>query len=161
MHYKINMMKISKITIVAALAALAGTAVPAAGRAGTQNGKTMKATELTDAEFKTAIFDYTKSNDWKYAGDFPAVIDFYASWCGPCKAMAPVIENLAAEYAGRVRIYKVDVDKERRLAALFGVRSIPTFLFIPMGRKPQQAAGAMGIDDMRRIIDTTLLGGEK
>lgn len=154
-------MKMTKIGIVAALALLAGIAVPAAGRAETKNSKTMKAIELTEAEFRTAIFDYTKSNDWKYAGDQPAVIDFYATWCGPCKMMAPVMETLAAEYAGRVRVYKVDVDKEQQLAALFGVRSIPTFLFIPKEGKPQHATGAMGIDDMRKIIDSTLLGGKQ
>lgn len=154
-------MKTFKITIVSALALLAGIAVPAAGRAETKNSETMKATELTEPEFRTAIFDYTKSNEWKYAGDRPAVIDFYATWCGPCKMMAPVMETLAAEYEGRVRVYKVDVDKERRLAALFGVRSIPTFLFIPMEGKPQHASGAMGIDQMRKIIDSTLLDGKK
>lgn len=86
------------------------------------------------------------------------MIDFYATWCGPCKAMAPVMETLAEEYAGRVHIYKVDVDKEKRLAALFGVRSIPTFIFIPAAGNPQHANGAMGIEQMRGIIDSTLLG---
>lgn len=151
-------MKKSRIGIVSALALLAGAAAPGALRAETQNTKTMKAIELTEAEFKTAIFDYTKNDDWKYEGDLPAVIDFYATWCGPCKMMSPVMETLAGEYEGRVRIYKVDVDKERRLAALFGVRSIPTFVFIPRTGKPQHATGAMGIDDMRKIVDGTLLG---
>ncbi|WP_418983180.1 thioredoxin [Alistipes sp.] len=151
-------MKKSRIGIVSALALLAGAAAPGALRAETQNTKTMKAIELTEAEFKTAIFDYTKNNDWKYEGDLPAVIDFYATWCGPCKMMSPVMETLAGEYEGRVRVYKVDVDKERRLAALFGVRSIPTFIFIPRAGKPQHATGAMGIDDMRKIVDGTLLG---
>lgn len=151
-------MKKSRIGIVSALALLAGAAAPGALRAETQNTKTMKAIELTEAEFKTAIFDYTKNDDWKYEGDLPAVIDFYATWCGPCKMMSPVMETLAGEYEGRVRIYKVDVDKERRLAALFGVRSIPTFIFIPRTGKPQHATGAMGIDDMRKIVDGTLLG---
>lgn len=152
-------MKTTKITIVAALAALAGMVHPATGRAATQIGKNMKAIELTEAAFRSDVFDYTKNDEWKFAGDQPAVIDFYATWCGPCKMMAPVMETLAGEYAGRVRIYKVDVDKEQQLAALFGVRSIPTFLFIPMEGKPQHASGAMGIDDMRKIIDKTLLGG--
>lgn len=151
-------MKKFETKIVLALALLAGIAFPTAGRAETKNTKTMKAIELTDAAFKSAIFDYTKQEEWKYEGDLPAVIDFYATWCGPCKMMAPVVETLAGEYEGRVRVYKVDVDKERRLAALFGVRSIPTFLFIPRTGKPQHATGAMGIDDMRKIIDGTLLG---
>lgn len=148
-----------KTTIVAALALLAGVMIPAAGRAETKKSKAMKATELTAAEFKTQIFDFSKNDTWNYEGDLPVVIDFYATWCGPCKMMAPVVETLAGEYEGRVRVYKVDVDKERQLAALFGVRSIPTFVFIPKdGGKPQHAAGAMGIDQMRKIIDGTLLG---
>lgn len=119
----------------------------------------MKATELTTDEFQRLIFDFSKNSDqWSYRGDLPAVIDFYATWCGPCKTMAPVMETLADEYEGKVRVYKVDVDKEQRLAALFGVRSIPTFVFIPMQGKPQHATGAMGIGEMRRIIDGTLLG---
>ena len=104
------------------------------------------------------IYDYEKNpTAWKYEGDLPAVIDFYATWCGPCKMMAPVMETLAGEYEGRVRIYKIDVDKEQRLAALFGVRSIPTFLFIPQSGDPQHAMGAMDITQMRRIIDEVLL----
>ncbi|MBS6100313.1 MAG: thioredoxin [Alistipes sp.] len=118
----------------------------------------MKAIELTAEAFQKQVFDYTKNSEWKYEGDLPAVIDFYATWCGPCKAMAPVMETLAEEYAGRVHIYKVDVDKEKRLAALFGVRSIPTFIFIPAAGNPQHANGAMGIEQMRGIIDSTLLG---
>ena len=85
------------------------------------------------------------------------VIDFYAPWCGPCRMMGPVMESLAEEYAGKVRMYKVNVDKEKRLAAIFRVRSIPTFLFIPMSGEPKHANGAMEIAQMRRIIDTTLL----
>ena len=118
----------------------------------------MKAIELTTAEFKTQIFDFSANETWKYNGDLPAVIDFYATWCGPCKMMSPVMETLAGEYEGRLRVYKVDVDKEKRLAALFKIRSIPTFIFIPMNGEPQHANGAMGIEEMRKIIDGTLLG---
>lgn len=117
----------------------------------------MKAIELNTAEFRKQIFDYTKAEEWKYEGDMPAVIDFYATWCGPCKMMAPVMESIAGEYAGKIRVYKVDVDKERRLAALFKIRSIPTFIFIPMDGEPQHANGAMDISQMRGIIDAKLL----
>ena len=89
--------------------------------------------------------------------DKPVLVDFFADWCNPCRMMGPVMESLAEEYAGKVRIYKVNVDKEKRLAAIFRVRSIPTFLFIPMSGEPKHANGAMEIAQMRRIIDTTLL----
>lgn len=146
-------------TAFAALFALLGVTACAQNRSGSKNETTMKAMELNAAEFRKLIYDYEKNPaGWKYEGDLPAVIDFYATWCGPCKMMAPVMETLADEYEGRVRIYKVDVDKEQRLAALFGVRSIPTFLFIPQSGDPQHATGAMDISQMRRIIDEVLLG---
>ena len=148
-----------KSTILTAALLLTGTTVGAENHSASKNQQAMKAIELTAEAFQKQVFDYTKNSEWKYEGDLPAVIDFYATWCGPCKAMAPVMENLAEEYAGRVHIYKVDVDKEKRLAALFGVRSIPTFIFIPAAGNPQHANGAMGIEQMRGIIDSTLLGG--
>ena len=146
-----------KTTFLAA-AVLLGLPVAAQRSDDTQKTKNMKAIELTTAEFKTQIFDFSANETWKYNGDLPAVIDFYATWCGPCKMMSPVMETLAGEYEGRVRVYKVDVDKEKRLAALFKIRSIPTFIFIPMNGEPQHANGAMGIEEMRKIIDGTLLG---
>lgn len=145
-------------TALFAAALLLGFSAAAQNRDNTQKPKNMKAIELTTAEFKEQIFDFSASEEWKYKGDLPAVIDFYATWCGPCKAMAPVMETLAGEYEGRVKVYKVDVDKEKRLAALFGIRSIPTFLFIPADGEPQHANGAMSIEQMRKIIDGTLLG---
>ena len=144
-------------TAVLAAAVLIALPVAAQRPDDTQKPKNMKAIELTTAEFKTQIFDFSANEAWKYKGDLPAVIDFYATWCGPCKMMSPVMETLAGEYEGRVRVYKVDVDKEKRLAALFKVRSIPTFVFIPMNGEPQHANGAMDIEEMRRIIDRTLL----
>ena len=88
------------------------------------------------------------------------LVDFWAAWCGPCKMLAPIIEELGEEYAGRVDIYKVDVDEQQELAALFGVRSIPTLLFIPRDGKPQLAQGAMPRAELRRLIDQLLLGGK-
>lgn len=146
-----------KTTFLAA-AVLLGLPVAAQRSDDSQKTKNMKAIELTTAEFKTQIFDFSANETWKYNGDLPAVIDFYATWCGPCKMMSPVMETLAGEYEGRLRVYKVDVDKEKRLAALFKIRSIPTFIFIPMNGDPQHANGAMGIEEMRKIIDGTLLG---
>lgn len=152
-------MEIRKTAFVTFTALLLGMTACAQNRSGSKNEKSMKVTELNAEEFRKQVYDYEKSpGEWKFEGTEPVVIDFYATWCGPCKMMAPVMETLAAEYEGKVRIYKVDVDKEQRLAALFGVRSIPTFLFIPKDGKPQQAAGAMDIARMRKMIDTTLLG---
>ncbi len=151
-------MKQIKSLIVTALTLTIGLTACAQRTTGNKNEKSMKAIELNNAEFQKQVYDYTKNPDgWKYEGELPAVIDFYATWCGPCKMMAPVMETLAEEYAGRIKVYKVDVDKEQRLAALFGVRSIPTFIFIPMQGEPQHANGAMDIAQMRKLIDGTLL----
>lgn len=142
-----------------AAALLAILAASAQSRPERQKSKTMKAIELNDADFRTKVYDYVKNSDaWKFEGGKPAVIDFYATWCGPCKMMAPVMETLAGEYADKVDVYKVDVDKEQRLAALFGVRSIPTFIFIPVQGEPRRANGAMDIAQMRKMIDAELLG---
>lgn len=151
-------MKKTKSVIVTALALLVGLTACAQRTSDTKNEKSMKAIELNNAEFQKQVYDYAKNPDtWKYEGELPAVIDFYATWCGPCKMMAPVMETLAEEYEGRIKVYKVDVDKEQRLAALFGVRSIPTFIFIPKEGEPQHANGAMDIAQMRKLIDGTLL----
>lgn len=147
-----------KTAIGTAAAVVLGLSASAQAPSENQKQQTMKTIELTTAEFQKQIYDFAKNTEWKYEGDLPAVIDFYATWCGPCKAMAPVMETLSEEYAGRIRIFKVDVDKEKRLAALFSVRSIPTFLFIPLEGEPKHANGAMDIQQMRTIIDRTLLG---
>ena len=126
----------------------------------------MKAIELTTTEFQTRIYDFRANPEWKYEGDLPAVIDFYAPWCGPCRMMGPVMESLAEEYAGKVRMYKVNVDKEKRLAAIFRVRSIPTFLFIPVSGEPKHANGAMRSpkcagSSTPRFSNTELVHGRK
>lgn len=98
---------------------------------------------LTAQSFKEKIFDYTAENDWKFKGSVPAVIDFYATWCGPCKAVAPVLDELSKEYSGKINFYKVDTDAERELSSMFGIRSVPSLLFIPLEGQPQMAAGAL------------------
>ena len=119
---------------------------------------TMKTIHLTKADFlaKVANFEATP-DEWKYLGDKPAVIDFYADWCGPCKAIAPILEELAAEYDGEIYIYKIDTEKEQELAAAFGIRSIPTLLFVPMSGDPQMAQGALPKGTLKEAIDTVLL----
>lgn len=113
---------------------------------------------LTKAEFLQKVYNYEKNPDaWKYEGDKPAIVDFYATWCGPCKMIAPVLEELAKEYEGKIVIYKIDTDKEKELASAFGIRSIPTILFIPKSGDPQVAHGAMPKEGLKKAIDDFLL----
>lgn len=111
---------------------------------------------LTTADFKAKVFDYESSKEWSYQGDVPAIVDFYADWCGPCKMVAPILEELSEEYDGKLKIYKVDTDAEQELAAVFGIQSIPSILFIPMDEKPQMAAGALPKDSLKKVISEVM-----
>jgi thioredoxin len=120
--------------------------------------KKMQTIHLTKSEFLAKVADYeTSPNEWKYLGDRPAVIDFYASWCGPCKMIAPILEELAAEYGDSIYIYKINTEEEQELAAAFGIQSIPTLLFVPMEGAPQMAQGAMPKNALKEAIDKVLL----
>lgn len=113
---------------------------------------------LTKAEFLTKVANYEESpKEWKYLGTKPAIVDFYASWCGPCKMVAPILEELAKEYEGKIDIYKVDTEAEHDLSAAFGIRSIPTILFIPLQGQPQIAQGAMPKAQLKEMINNVLL----
>ena len=112
---------------------------------------------LSSKEFKTLVYDIP-DKDLEYLGTKPAIIDFYASWCGPCRAISPILEELAAEYKDKIVIYKVDVDASEDLAREFGVRSIPAVLFIPMKGKPTMTVGGRSKDDFKKQIDSMLLG---
>ena len=102
----------------------------------------MPTTHLTTQDFKDKIFDYINEKEWKSKSDLPVIIDFYADWCGPCKMVAPILDELADEYEGQLYIYKVDTEQELELASVFGIRSIPTFLFIPVDGDPIMQPGA-------------------
>jgi len=125
----------------------------------TNTTRKMGTIHLTKAEFLLKVHNYEANpTEWKYLGDKPCLIDFYADWCGPCKAVAPILEELAKEYDGKIVIYKIDTDKEQELAAAFGIRSIPSLLFVPMTGKPQMSMGAMPKDQLKKAIEETLLG---
>jgi thioredoxin 1 len=117
----------------------------------------MTTVQLDAAGFKEKVFDYENVNEWKYAGTVPAIIDFYADWCGPCKAIAPVLEELAVEYDDRLIIYKIDTDKESELSALFGIQSIPTLLFVPVHGQPMMQRGAVPKQALKQVIEERLL----
>lgn len=120
--------------------------------------KKMQTIHLTKSEFLAKVADYeTSPNEWKYLGDRPAVIDFYASWCGPCKMIAPILEELAAEYGDSIYIYKINTEEEQELAAAFGIQSIPTLLLVPMEGAPQMAQGAIPKNALKEAIDKVLL----
>ena len=98
---------------------------------------------LTKETFLTKVFNYEANKEWKFEGERPCIIDFYADWCGPCKMVAPILEELAKEYEGKLDVYKIDTEKEVELASVFGIRSIPSLLFVPKEGQPQMAMGAL------------------
>lgn len=112
---------------------------------------------LTTEEFKNKVFNYEVNKEWKYSGELPAIIDFYADWCGPCKMVAPILQEIAKDYYGKLIVYKVDTENERELAAAFGISSIPTLLFVPMTGQPQAAMGALPRQSFDKAIKDVLL----
>ena len=117
----------------------------------------MATIHLSIQDFKDKVFDFEQEQEWKYKGHLPAIIDFYADWCGPCKMVAPVLEELSKEYEGKLVIYKVNTESEEELSSLFGIRSIPTFLFIPLAETPMIQAGALPKNVFQQIIEERLL----
>jgi thioredoxin len=112
---------------------------------------------LTKETFKTKVFDFEKSQEWKFEGNLPCIIDFYADWCGPCRMVAPVLEELSKEYDGKINIYKVDTEDQQELASVFGIQSIPSILFCPLNDKPQMAMGALPKTSFVQAINDILL----
>jgi thioredoxin len=111
---------------------------------------------LTLETFKQKVFNYEKNTEWKFEGDKPAIIDFYANWCGPCKMVAPILEELSKEYDGKLNIYKVDTESEQELASVFGIKSIPSLLFVPKDAQPQMAQGALPKDSLKKAFKEVL-----
>ena len=117
-----------------------------------------QAIHLTKADFLQKVANYEQNpGTWNYLGDKPAIIDFYADWCGPCKMVSPILEELAEEYKDSIYVYKVNTELEQELSAVFGIRSIPTLLFVPMGENPQVAHGALPKDALKDAIEKVLL----
>jgi len=115
---------------------------------------------LTKQEFLEKVFDFEKNKEWKFEGDVPCLIDFYADWCQPCKMVAPILEELSEEYGDKINIYKVNTEDERELSAAFGIRSIPSMLFCPAEGEPQMATGALPKQNLEQIFKD-VLGVEK
>ncbi|MEN8156076.1 MAG: thioredoxin domain-containing protein [Bacteroidota bacterium] len=131
---------------------------------GSESTSVGKPVNLTKQDFLKKVMNYEKNQtEWVYEGDLPAIIDFYADWCGPCRKAAPVLEELAKEYEGKIHIYKVDTQKEQELAGVFGIQSIPAFLFVPQNGKPTMSNGIAQTHEetkemFRKMIDEILLG---
>ncbi len=117
----------------------------------------MATIKMTTQDFKDKIFNYESEQEWKFKGELPVIIDFYADWCGPCKTVAPILEDLSNEYEGKVHIYKIDTDAEQEIASAFGIQSIPTFLFIPKEGNPMMQAGALPKNVFKQVIEEKLL----
>jgi thioredoxin len=116
---------------------------------------------LTKETFLEKVFNYEEHKEWKFEGELPCLIDFYADWCQPCKIVAPILEELSKEYDGKINIYKIDTEDQQELSAAFGIRSIPSLLFCPMGEQPQMAQGALPKENLKQIINELLLKHQK
>jgi thioredoxin 1 len=112
---------------------------------------------LNEETFRSKIFNYEKHNQWNYVGSLPALVDFWAPWCGPCKIIGPILDELSNEYAGKVSFYKVNTEIEQDLAGVFNIQSIPSLLFVPVGGDPKMAIGALPKKELKRLIDHELI----
>jgi thioredoxin 1 len=116
----------------------------------------MKLEHLTNETFKEKVFNYEANKEWKFEGEIPAIIDFYADWCGPCKTIAPILEELQSEYGDKLNIYKVNTEEQRELSSVFGIQSIPSLLFIPKEGQPHMAMGALPKETFKQAISEVL-----
>lgn len=115
------------------------------------------AIHINTAFFKEKVFNYEANKEWKFEGDKPCIVDFYADWCPPCRRLSPVMEEIAKEYAGKINVYKVNADEEKQLVATLGINSLPTLLFCPTKGQPQAAMGALPKEELKKAIDEVLM----
>ncbi len=120
------------------------------------DGQTNSVIHLDKEQFKKLVFDYENNKEWKYEGDKPAILDFYADWCGPCRMLSPVLAEVQKEYDGKLQVYKINTDKQRELAATFGIRSLPTVVFIPLNGQPQAILGFRPKEEIENVIKNVL-----
>jgi len=111
---------------------------------------------LTKESFKEKVFNFETNKEWKFEGKVPAIIDFYANWCGPCKMVAPILEELQKEYGDKLTIFKVNTEEQQELSSMFGIQSIPSILFVPLDGQPQMAMGALPKDTFKSAINDVL-----
>ena len=112
---------------------------------------------INEKDFKTKIFNYTQEKEWKYLGDLPAIIDFYADWCGPCRQQSPILDEISKKYEGKIRVFKVDTEKSPELSSAFGIKSIPALLFIPKSGQPSMNAGLLQAAQLDQVVNEYLL----
>ena len=127
----------------------------------TADGEEATVIELTGEEFQAKVFDWKNSKEWKYLGDKPAILDFYASWCGPCRILKPRLKSIAKEYGSDIVVYSIDAESVPELSALMGVQAYPTVYFVPKSSMPTQSVGLLSIGDLRRAVDEILLEKKK
>ncbi len=151
-------MKRFLISISIAIFFLAGISCTSEAKAKGNNGenKDSGVIYLNKDTFKEKIFNYEINKEWKFKGKTPAILDFYADWCGPCRMLAPVLNDIQKEYNGKVQVFKVNTDIEKELAGIFGIRSLPTIVFIPVDGQPQAVMGFRPKEDMEKMITEVL-----
>ena len=149
-------MTAAMIAAVAATGFISNAAVIEADPAVIDNGDGRDVELLSEVAYKENIEDFT-TDEWKYLGEVPAIVDFYADWCGPCRQLAPLIDEIASEYSGKIKVYKVNVDNAGSLARSYGIRSIPSVLFIPLSGEPRMKVGLMPKSDLKALVEDFLL----
>ncbi|MFW6267903.1 MAG: thioredoxin [Marinilabiliaceae bacterium] len=148
-------MRTNLFAIAASLLMLLGSSATATASGGSSEKESDVITLDKDA-FVNQVFDYENNSEWKYKGDKPAIIDFYADWCGPCKKLSPLLEELQSDYNGKIQVYKVDTEKSKELAATFGIQSLPTIVFVPMNEEPQAVLGFVPKEKLTEMVSNIL-----